>query len=171
MWFLPPLVCTPIPLCFQLLSVTLGLELSSSWRVRGAWSIQFLQLHFNTHVTFPTPVDKLWKCKWRRLYPPGPLTPHFTRALTSPTPYQRELVCETCTGTASLVALLDSSFKRSSLRFLFASDIIIVFPAKTQKTDNSNLHGFELHRPSSKGTKLLIRVVKAIINQLWPLEI
>ena len=38
-------------------------------------------------------------------------------------------------------------------------------PAKTQKTDNSNLHGFELHRPSSTGTKLLLRVIKAIINQ------
>jgi len=29
----------------------------------------------------------------------------------------------------------------------------------------SNLHGFELHRPSSKGTKLPIQVIKAIINQ------
>ena len=28
-----------------------------------------------------------------------------------------------------------------------------------------NLHGFELHRPSSKGTKLLLRVINAIINQ------
>ena len=25
-------------------------------------------------------------------------------------------------------------------------------PTKTQKTENPNLHGFELHRPSSKGT-------------------
>ena len=30
---------------------------------------------------------------------------------------------------------------------------------------NSNLHGFEVHRPSSKGTKLLFQVIKAIINQ------
>ena len=37
--------------------------------------------------------------------------------------------------------------------------------AKTQKIENSNLHGFELHRPSSKGTKLLLQVIKAIINQ------
>jgi len=36
---------------------------------------------------------------------------------------------------------------------------------KTQKTENSNLHGFEVHRPSSKGTKLLFQVIKAIINQ------
>ena len=31
---------------------------------------------------------------------------------------------------------------------------------------NSSLHGFELHRPSSKGTKFLLQVIKAIINQL-----
>jgi len=41
-------------------------------------------------------------------------------------------------------------------------------PAKTQKTENSNLHGFEVHRPSSKGTKLLLQVIKAIINQSPP---
>ena len=29
--------------------------------------------------------------------------------------------------------------------------------------DNSNPHGFELHRPSNKGTKLLLKVIKAII--------
>jgi hypothetical protein len=34
-------------------------------------------------------------------------------------------------------------------------------PAKTQKTENSNLHRFELHRPSSKDTKLLFLVIKA----------
>jgi len=47
-------------------------------------------------------------------------------------------------------------------------EVVGSFPAKTQKTENSNLHGFELHRPSesSKGTKLLLQVIKAIINQL-----
>jgi len=42
--------------------------------------------------------------------------------------------------------------------------------ANPQKSDNSNLHGLELHRPSSKGTKLLFQVIQAIINQwerLW----
>ena len=34
-----------------------------------------------------------------------------------------------------------------------------------QKTESSNLHRFELHRPSSKGTKLLFQVIKAIVNQ------
>jgi len=29
----------------------------------------------------------------------------------------------------------------------------------------SNLRGFQLHRPSSKGTKLLLQVIKAVINQ------
>jgi len=37
-------------------------------------------------------------------------------------------------------------------------------PAKTEETDNSNLHGFEVHRPSSKGTKLLFQVITAKKN-------
>ena len=32
---------------------------------------------------------------------------------------------------------------------------------KFKKTENSNLHGFEVHRPSSKGTKLLLQVIKS----------
>ena len=32
-----------------------------------------------------------------------------------------------------------------------------------QKPDNSNSHEFELHRPSNKGTKLLLKVIKAIV--------
>ena len=35
-----------------------------------------------------------------------------------------------------------------------------------KKTENSNLYGFEIYRPSNKGTKLLLQVTKAIINQL-----
>ena len=42
-----------------------------------------------------------------------------------------------------------------------------IYPAKTQKTENSDLHGFELHRPSSKGTKSLLQVIKAIINRIF----
>ena len=41
------------------------------------------------------------------------------------------------------------------------------FRQKLKKTENSNLHGFEIHRPWSKGTKLLLQVIKAIINQWW----
>ena len=36
---------------------------------------------------------------------------------------------------------------------------------KNSKNENSNLHGFEVHRCSNKGTKLLFQVIKAIINQ------
>ena len=32
-----------------------------------------------------------------------------------------------------------------------------------KKPDNSKSHEFELHRPSNKGTKLLLKVIKAII--------
>ena len=42
------------------------------------------------------------------------------------------------------------SIPRSSVRFRL-------------NPDNSNSHGFELHRPSNKGNKLLLKVVKAII--------
>jgi len=45
-----------------------------------------------------------------------------------------------------------------------SAELSIPRSAKTQKTENSNLHGFELHRPSRKGTKLLFKIVKAIIN-------
>ena len=36
---------------------------------------------------------------------------------------------------------------------------------RISKTENSKLQGFKVHRPSSKGTKSLFQVVKAIINQ------
>ena len=42
------------------------------------------------------------------------------------------------------------SIPRSSVRFRL-------------KPDTSNFHEFELHRPSNKGTKLLLKVIKAII--------
>ena len=42
------------------------------------------------------------------------------------------------------------SIPRSSVRFRL-------------KPDNSNSHEFEHHRPSNKGTKLLLKVIKAII--------
>jgi len=34
------------------------------------------------------------------------------------------------------------------------------------KTENSKSHGFELHKPSIKGVKLLLKVIKAIIIKL-----
>jgi len=42
-------------------------------------------------------------------------------------------------------------------------EVIGSIPAKTQKTENPNLHEFELNRHSSKGTKLLLQVITAII--------
>ena len=47
------------------------------------------------------------------------------------------------------------SIPRSSVRFRL-------------KPNNSNSHEFELHRPSNKGTKLLLKVIKAIIIILIP---
>ena len=40
---------------------------------------------------------------------------------------------------------------------------------QNSKNENSNLHGFEVHRLSSKGTQLLFQVIKAIMNQknIW----
>ena len=43
-------------------------------------------------------------------------------------------------------------------------EIVGSISAKAQKPENSKLHGFELHGPSSKDTKLLLQVIKAIIN-------
>ena len=47
---------------------------------------------------------------------------------------------------------------------------ILFILAKTGKPANSNLHEFELHRPSSKGTKLLLQIIKAIINHVKKLS-
>ena len=58
-------------------------------------------------------------------------------------------------NTSSVGQSAGLSIPRSSVRF----------QQNPQKTENSNLHGFELHRPSSKGTKLLVQVIQAIINQ------
>jgi len=42
-------------------------------------------------------------------------------------------------------------------------DVLHYFPDFFLKPDNSNCHGFDLHRPSNKGKKLLSKVIKAII--------
>ena len=43
--------------------------------------------------------------------------------------------------------------------FMNISNVLFVPP----KSENPNLHGFELHRPPIKGTKLIFQVIKAII--------
>jgi len=52
-----------------------------------------------------------------------------------------------------LALLVKASIPRSSVRFR----------QTPKQNENSNLHGFELYRPSSKGTKLLFEVIKAKI--------
>ena len=55
--------------------------------------------------------------------------------------------------TSSVSQSAGLSIPRSSVRF------------RRKLKKNLNLHGFDLHRPSSKGTKLLLQVIKASINQ------
>ena len=40
-------------------------------------------------------------------------------------------------------------------------EVVGSIPAKTQKIENSHLHGFELHKPTNKCTKLLLQVIQA----------
>jgi len=53
------------------------------------------------------------------------------------------------------------------------SDIIHI-PAKSpqkKKTENSTPHGYELHRPSSKGAELLFQGIQAIIDQYLVVDV
>jgi hypothetical protein len=43
------------------------------------------------------------------------------------------------------------------------ANIGILVDTVSQQPDNLNSHEFDLHRPSNKGTKLLLKVIKAII--------
>jgi len=54
-------------------------------------------------------------------------------------------------------------FSDWSERVTVNPQVVGSLPAETQKTEIPNLHWFELNRPSSKGTKLLLKVIKAII--------
>ena len=59
--------------------------------------------------------------------------------------------------------------------FLISQACRSPLPAKIPKTEKLNLHVFELHRPSSKGTKFLFHVINATINQynvrsLWQIQ-
>ena len=46
-------------------------------------------------------------------------------------------------------------------------EVVGSIPAKHPKTENSNLHGFEIHRPPSKSTKLLFQVIKSNQHYLF----
>jgi len=66
----------------------------------------------------------------------------------------RDVVDETY--VIKLIAVVGvSDWLRSSCVFVWQNP---------KKTKNQNLYGFELHRPSNNGTKLLFQTIKAIIN-------
>jgi len=58
-------------------------------------------------------------------------------------------------------------YRSWSERVTVNPEVVSSIPAKTQYPENSNLNESELHRPSSKGTKLLLQVIKTIINQVF----
>jgi len=87
---------------------------------------------------------------------------------------QRAAVCEICCGKVlDCVAVRYSVLHRvvvcytgrRSILTEVCPEVVGSIPAKTPKTEDSNLHGFERHRPSRKGTRSLFQVIKAIINQ------
>ena len=64
-----------------------------------------------------------------------------------------------------LVSLFNNPVQVYSERTVPSRSSSTTHSGKTPKTENSNLHGFELHRPLRKGTKLLIQVIKTIKNR------
>ena len=67
------------------------------------------------------------------------------------------------TGFFWLVELSDLTCKRGSVGQSEGLSIPRSSVRFRLKPDNSNSNEFELHRPSNKGTKLLLKVIKAII--------
>ena len=64
-----------------------------------------------------------------------------------------------------LVSLFNNPVQVYSERTVPSRSSSTTHSGKTPKTENSNLHGFELHRPLRKGTNLLIQVIKTIKNR------
>ena len=87
--------------------------------------------------------------KWKPWYS---VTRDWVSEYTGPGPKRQNLPWTGRRHEVQLMRTCNSilSIPRSSVRF-------------RQKPDNSNSHEFELHRPSNKGTKLLLKVIKAII--------
>ena len=89
-----------------------------------------------------------WKCvrlAWSRWYAPFEDEPIITKRILDPRRWK----------TSSVGQSAELSILKSSVRFR----------QKLQKSEKANLHGFELNRPSSKGTKLLFQVIKAIMKK------
>ena len=88
---------------------------------------------------------------------------------------RRSLKCHILSGVFGLSLLISRVFCKHGIeeslklswseRGIVNPEVVGSTPAKIPKTEKSNLHVFELHRPSSKGTKLLFHVLKATINQ------
>ena len=87
---------------------------------------------------------------------------------------RRSLKCHILSGVFGLSLLISRVFCKHGIeeslklswseRGIVNPEVVGSTPAKIPKTEKSNLHVFELHRPSSKGTKLLFHVIKATIN-------
>jgi len=71
-------------------------------------------------------------------------------------------------GDLIAALLCTGAFQHRSRPHTLLARATATFQQELKKIENSNLHGFELHRPSSKGTKILLQVIKAIINQNLP---
>ena len=77
------------------------------------------------------------------------------------------LTAKICILAQKLVeATWKSQPRRAGIGSKIISDRVRKLGTSHLGTPFSNLHEFELHRPSSKGAKLLLKVIKAIINQL-----
>ena len=103
-------------------------------------------------VPLQTQIRLLCSCAWTS--PADPLLKsQFADALC-------DFLCDACSYShltckrGSVGQSEGLSIPRSSVRFRL-------------KPDTSNSHEFELHRPSNKGTKLLLKVIKAIIIILF----
>ena len=94
-------------------------------------------------LSFKYPTCSVYACVRNHTY-----TPTYTHRMLLPPSKNREN-----TNKPSIFPHVKKNFSRQQQ------------VPKTQKNENSNLYGFELYRPSSKGTKLLLQVIKAIINQ------
>jgi len=92
---------------------------------------------------------------------PSTMTGCHTNTATAPQSACHEALVKTLLIQANL------SWSPPPLVLLCTIDFTCLFSTyyRTQNTEFSNLHGFEIHRTSSNGTKLLLQVIKAIINQ------
>jgi len=63
------------------------------------------------------------------------------------------------------VYLLESTIVWRAPALTLYQQVFLSLSSRKSNIENTHLHGFDLNRPSSKGTKLLFYVMKATINQ------